>query len=63
VTVAPSLHDSQPWLFQIGDDRVDVYADRTRQLEVLDPAGRELLISVGPRCSLSGSPCNIGVLA
>ena len=46
-TAAPSLHNSQPWLFQIGDDRVDVYADRQRQLEVLDPAGRELLISVG----------------
>ena len=46
-TAAPSLHNSQPWLFHIGDDRVDVYADRRRQLEVLDPAGRELLISVG----------------
>jgi nitroreductase len=46
-TAAPSLHNSQPWLFHIGDNRVDVYADRRRQLEVLDPAGRELLISVG----------------
>jgi Nitroreductase family len=46
-TAAPSLHNSQPWLFQIGDDRVDVYADRERRLDVLDPAGRELLISVG----------------
>lgn len=46
-TAAPSLHNSQPWLFQIGDDSVEVYADRRRQLEVLDPAGRELLISVG----------------
>jgi nitroreductase len=46
-TAAPSLHNSQPWLFDIGDDWVDVYADRRRQLEVLDPAGRELLISVG----------------
>jgi len=46
-TAAPSLHNSQPWLFRIGDGRIDVYADRRRQLDVLDPVGRELLISVG----------------
>jgi hypothetical protein len=46
-TTAPSLHNSQPWLFRIGAGVIDVYADRRRQLEVLDPTGRELLISVG----------------
>jgi nitroreductase len=46
-TKAPSLHNSQPWLFRIRTGYVDVYADRTRQLDVLDPVGRELLISVG----------------
>ncbi|GGK75144.1 Acg family FMN-binding oxidoreductase [Mangrovihabitans endophyticus] len=46
-TKAPSLHNSQPWLFRIGDRTVDVHADRRRQLDVLDPASRELLISVG----------------
>jgi hypothetical protein len=46
-TTAPSLHNSQPWLFRIDDGTVDVYADRRRQLDVLDPTGRELLISVG----------------
>ncbi|MGA5298308.1 Acg family FMN-binding oxidoreductase [Nucisporomicrobium flavum] len=46
-TAAPSLHNSQPWRFRVGDDHVDVYADRGRQLTVLDPTGRELLISVG----------------
>ncbi|MEU4419260.1 nitroreductase [Actinoplanes sp. NPDC024001] len=45
--LAPSLHNSQPWRFRIADGTVDVFADRNRQLEVLDPAGRELLISVG----------------
>jgi len=44
---APSLHNSQPWRFQIHDETVDVYVDRRRQLEVVDPAGREMLISVG----------------
>jgi nitroreductase len=44
---APSLHNSQPWLFRIAGGAVDVHVDRSRQLEVLDPIGRELLISVG----------------
>jgi len=46
-TAAPSLHNSQPWRFRIGAHGVDVHADPRRQLDVLDPAGRELLISVG----------------
>jgi nitroreductase len=46
-TAAPSLHNSQPWLFRIRGYAVDVYADPDRRLRVLDPAGREQLISVG----------------
>ncbi|MEV4703987.1 Acg family FMN-binding oxidoreductase [Actinoplanes sp. NPDC049316] len=46
-TAAPSLHNSQPWRFRIADDHVDVYADRTRRLTVVDPTGRELMMSVG----------------
>jgi hypothetical protein len=46
-TLAPSLHNSQPWRFRIGDGVVDVLADPGRRLDVLDPGGRELLISVG----------------
>lgn len=46
---APSLHNSQPWRFRIlaGGAGFDLLADRGRQLEVIDPVGRELLISVG----------------
>jgi nitroreductase len=46
-TLAPSLHNSQPWRFRIDGDAVEVYADRSRRLEILDPSGRELMISVG----------------
>ncbi|MEV4346469.1 nitroreductase family protein [Actinoplanes sp. NPDC049596] len=46
-TSAPSLHNSQPWLFRISRDTVEVYADPRRRLPVLDPVGREQLISVG----------------
>ncbi|MEV4707877.1 Acg family FMN-binding oxidoreductase [Actinoplanes sp. NPDC049316] len=46
-TAAPSLHNSQPWRFRFREAAVDVYADSQRRLHVLDPAGREQLISVG----------------
>ena len=44
---APSVHNTQPWLFRLRDGGVDVYADRERQVPVIDPDGRELVISVG----------------
>jgi nitroreductase len=44
---APSIHNTQPWRFRIGGGGIDVYADWTRRLDVIDPFGRELLISVG----------------
>jgi nitroreductase len=44
---APSIHNSQPWRFRICSGGIDVYADWSRRLEVIDPSGRELLISVG----------------
>jgi len=46
-TAAPSVHNSQPWFFRVGESEVDVYADPARRLRVLDPLGRELLMSVG----------------
>ncbi|MEU8233338.1 nitroreductase family protein [Actinoplanes sp. NPDC048967] len=45
--LAPSLHNSQPWRFRVARGKVDVYADRGRKLAVLDPFGREMMISVG----------------
>ncbi|BCY09998.1 nitroreductase family protein [Actinoplanes sp. L3-i22] len=46
-TTAPSLHNSQPWKFRVTPPEVEVYADPGRHLPVIDPAGREHLISVG----------------
>ena len=45
--LAPSVHNTQPWLFELHDDRLAVRADRSRQLTALDPTGRELVQSVG----------------
>ena len=45
---APSSHNTQPWLFRlVGDDALELYADRTRALPVVDPRDRELTISCG----------------
>lgn len=44
---APSVHNSQPWQWRIGDSSVELFADRSRQLHHIDPAGRDLLMSCG----------------
>ncbi|MBK7642852.1 MAG: nitroreductase family protein [Planctomycetes bacterium] len=45
--LAPSSHNSQPWLFQLSESRIDLFADRSRALPVVDPFDRELVISCG----------------
>src|SRR3712207_1323163 len=44
---APSSHNTQPWRFRITDGAVELFADRTRALAVVDPHDRELTISCG----------------
>jgi hypothetical protein len=46
-TRAPSIHNTQPWRFVAGPDRLDVFYDRERALPVLDPTGRQQVISCG----------------
>jgi nitroreductase family protein len=48
--LAPSVHNTQPWRFVLSADRLDIHADRSRRLPVLDPGGRQLIISCG--CAL-----------
>ena len=43
--VAPSGHNTQPWLFRVTNDAVELFADRTRALPIVDPADRELTMS------------------
>jgi hypothetical protein len=45
--LAPSSHNSQPWLFRINAMDVELFADRRRALPVVDPQQRELTISCG----------------
>lgn len=50
--LAPSSHNTQPWLFRIiGDSIIELYADRTRCLPLVDPMDRALTISCGAALS------------
>jgi hypothetical protein len=46
-TAAPSIHNTQPWLFRPRRTGVDVLVDRRRRLDIADPDGREMHVSVG----------------
>jgi nitroreductase len=48
--LAPSIHNTQPWRFAIGPDGLVLYSDAERRLHVIDPLGRQLLLSCG--CAL-----------
>jgi nitroreductase len=45
--LAPSRHNTQPWLFEIEGDELQVHADARRSLPVADPDGRQLVMSCG----------------
>ena len=50
---APSIHNTQPWVWQLGPDALVLRADRTRQLAVADPDGHSLLVSCGAALHLT----------
>src|ERR1041385_7649236 len=45
--LAPSTHNTQPWLFRIHGNVLELFADDSRALPVIDPDHRELIISCG----------------
>src|SRR4051794_18419146 len=44
--LAPSVYNTQPWILRLSGDCLALRADRSRQLTVLDPRGRALVLSV-----------------
>ena len=44
---APSIANSQPWLWRISDDVLELRCDPDRQLHVADPHGQLMVISCG----------------
>ena len=45
--LAPSSYNTQPWRFNISGNEIDVFADRSRWLQVADADQRELYLSLG----------------
>ncbi len=45
--LAPSIHNTQPWRFRIRRHSLEIRTDPDRQLQVLDPGRRQLMISCG----------------
>ena len=46
-TRAPSIHNSQPWHWRVGDETLRLYVDRSLQMRSADPDGREVILSCG----------------
>lgn len=44
---APSIHNTQPWRWRVTQDRLELYAERDRQLTATDPDGRMMITSCG----------------
>jgi nitroreductase len=45
--LAPSIHNTQPWRWQIRGGVGELYADTHRQLPIADPDGRLMMLSCG----------------
>ncbi len=45
--LAPSIYNTQPWVFRISGDEIELYADRSRMLREADSRGRQLIASCG----------------
>lgn len=50
---APSIHNTQPWAWDLRPDGLMLRADRTRQLAVADPDAHSLLLSCGAALHLT----------
>ncbi|MCG8925902.1 nitroreductase [Lentzea sp. CC55] len=46
-SLAPSVHNTQPWRFEVRRDRVELHPDPSRKLAATDPEDRELRLSCG----------------
>lgn len=56
---APSVHNSQPWLWRVGDHSIHLYANRDLHLPQIDPDARDLMLS----CGASLNHCQVAFAA
>ncbi len=50
---APSIHNTQPWRWELRGGVLELLADRSRQLGVADPDGHSLMLSCGAALALT----------
>lgn len=48
--LASNPHNTQPWIFRVAEDRIELYADTARNLGTFDPYLREMHLGLG--CAL-----------
>ncbi len=51
--LAPSVHNTQPWRFRVDGGALTLSRDPARRLEVLDPTGRQQVVSCGTALHLA----------
>jgi nitroreductase len=56
---APSVHNTQPWLWRVADNSVDLHSNPNLQLPSTDPDSRDLLIS----CGIALNHCTVAFAA
>lgn len=47
ICLASNPHNSQPWLFRMTDTEIDLFADPSWQIGIIDPFRREMYIGLG----------------
>jgi hypothetical protein len=57
--IAANPHDTQPWLFAVGDDMIEIFADTSRNLGAMDAYLRELHLGLG--CAIENMLTAAGV--
>lgn len=55
---APSGHNTQPWLFKINENSINIYPNWQEVLPIVDPNNRELFISIGAALENLGIKAN-----
>lgn len=62
--LAANAHNTQPWVFTVADDRIEVYADMSRTIGAMDPLLREMHVSLGcalENLAVAGPPNGLAV--
>lgn len=58
-TRAPSVHNTQPWRWRVGENSIHLYSDPSLHLHCTDPDSRDLMIS----CGISLNHCVVAFAA